>query len=331
MTGPHPAVAATRLAVRQSVQDLRPGALVFVACSGGADSLALASAAAFELPKRGIRVGAVVIDHQLQQGSGPVAKAAAGTCRTLGLDPVQVVAVAAASDLGDGPEAAARQARLAAFADVVQRHTGTALMLGHTRDDQAETVLLRLTRGSGTRAIAGMAVTSTQSDLVLSRPFLTDVTRAQTRAACAAQGLSWWDDPHNEDTRYTRVRVRRALQSLQEDLGPGLAQGLARSAALARQDADHLDGLARAEAAEMGEFPWQVADLEQLPAALRGRVWRLLMTASGATAPDVGAGHVASLDALVTRWHGQGPVDIPGGLRVSRRREIVVVDSSPVQ
>lgn len=304
---------------------------MFVACSGGADSLALAAASAFELPKLGLQVGAVVIDHQLQTGSDLVARAAADTCRDLGLGPVEVALVEVATKTGDGPESAARDARHGAFAEVVRRRPGSALLLGHTRDDQAETVLLRLARGSGTRAIAGMAdSTRTEAGLLL-RPFLADISRRQTRAACEAQGLSWWDDPHNEDPRFTRVRVRRALASLQEDLGPGLVQGLARSAALARQDADYLDGIAVERAVEMGVSPWQVSAFADLPAALRTRVWRLLMSASGASASDVGAGHVASLDALLTAWRGQGPVDIPGGLRVSRRRELVVLDRSPVQ
>ena len=334
MTGPHPAVAATRLAVRRSARGgniTGTAGTVFVACSGGADSLALAAAAAFELPKVGLRVGAVVVDHQLQDGSADVACAAAATCRELGIDSIEVARVDVEVNTGDGPESQARDARHAAFAEVLRSRPGSTLLLGHTRNDQAETVLLRLARGSGTRAIAGMAdSTRTRSGLLL-RPFLNDITRAQTRAACEAQGLSWWDDPHNADPRFTRVRVRRALQSLQQDLGPGLVQGLARSATLARQDADYLDGLAVLRAAEMGGSPWRVSAFEQLPAALRTRVWRLLMTSSGASSSDVGAGHVASLDTLVTAWRGQGPVDIPGGLRVSRTRELVVLDRSPVQ
>lgn len=304
---------------------------MLVGCSGGADSLALAAAAAFELPRRGVRVGAVVIDHGLQGGSDRVAVAAAQTCRDLGLDPIDVVRVQVSADGGDGPEAAARTARRAAFDTAVRDSGATHLLLGHTRDDQAETVLLRLARGSGTRAIAGMAAVTTMDHGLLVRPFLREVGRAQTRAACQAQGITWWDDPHNDDPRYTRVRVRRALRELREDLGPGLVEGLVRTAALARQDADHLDGLARDIVGRLGAGPWAVNDLQPLPVALRSRVWRLLTAGAGAMASDVGAGHVASLDALLTDWHGQGPVDLPGGLQVSRRDGLVAVAPRPVQ
>lgn len=328
MPGPHPAVAATRLAVRRAVADAPSQSLVLVACSGGADSLALAAAAAFELPKQGLRVGAVVVDHGLQADSGQVAQIAADTCRDLGLDPVDVVRVEVASGDGDGPEAAARAARHAAFTAVLLRRDATLLLLGHTRDDQAETVLLRLARGSGTRALAGMA---SDGPGRLRRPFLLGVGRAQTREACAAQDLDWWDDPHNENPRFARVRARRALQLLQDDLGPGLTDNLVRTATLARQDADHLDALAQDRAEALGGSPWQADDLAALPDAVRTRVWRLLMARAGATAADVAAVHVASLDELVTRWRGQGAVDVPGGLRVVRRERLIEVAARPVE
>ena len=327
MPGPHPAVAATRLAVRRAVAGESAGGLMLVACSGGADSLALAAASAFELPRQGLRVGAVVVDHGLQADSAQAAQAAADRCRDLGLEPVDVVRVHVA-DGGEGPEAAARAARHTAFAAVLQRHGADRLLLGHTRDDQAETVLLRLARGSGTRALAGMA-SSGPGPLV--RPFLASVGRAQTRAACAALELPWWDDPHNEDPRFTRVRVRQALQVLQDDLGPGLVDNLVRTATLARQDADHLDALAEQEADAFGGSPWDVDDLGRLPDAVRTRVWRLLMARAGATAADVAAVHVASLDELVTRWRGQGAVDVPGGLRVLRRERLIEVVPRPVE
>ena len=328
MPGPHAAVAATRLAVRRAVADATAGSLVLVGCSGGADSLALAAAAAFELPKRGLRVGAVVVDHGLQDDSGQVARTAADRCRGLGLDPVDVVRVEVATSDGDGPEAAARTARHAAFSAVLETHGAELLLLGHTRDDQAETVLLRLARGSGTRAIAGMASVGPGA---LRRPFLLSVGRAETRAACEALDLTWWDDPHNEDPRFTRVRARRALQLLQHDLGPGLTDNLVRTATLARQDADHLDALAADQANALGGSPWPVHDLGSLPDALRTRVWRLLMARAGASAADVAAVHVASLDELVTRWRGQGAVDIPGGVRVVRRERLIEVALRPVE
>ncbi|WP_030955205.1 tRNA lysidine(34) synthetase TilS, partial [Streptomyces sp. NRRL S-481] len=174
--GPHPAVAAIRLAVRRVLHDLltehnrapaalphapsheTPPPLVLVACSGGADSMALASALAFEAPKLGVRAGGVTIDHGLQPGSDVRAAEVVLRLRELGLDPVDSVAVSVGR--AGGPEAAARDARYAALDTAAERHGAAAVLLGHTRDDQAETVLLGLARGSGIRSLSGMAAVS---------------------------------------------------------------------------------------------------------------------------------------------------------------------------
>ena len=312
MTGPKPAVAATRVAVRRTLAGLAPGTLVLVGCSGGADSLALAAALAFEAPRAGLRAGAVVVDHQLQPGSAQVAARAAEQCRALGLDPVEVGAVRVA-DTGKGPEAEARRARYRALEHAADRDGAAALLLGHTRDDQAEQVLLGLVRGSGSRSLAGMP--ERRDSLV--RPFLA-LDRATTRAACAAQGLQPWEDPHNEDPTYLRVRARRLLGELEEALGPGVAAALARSADLLRQDADTLDALAREARAGLGDGPWEVGALAALPRAIRTRVWRLLAIEAGSPPGSLFAAHVDALEALVTSWHGQGPVDLPGRIRARR-------------
>ena len=309
--------------------------MVLVACSGGADSLALAAATAFEAPRAGVRAGAVIVDHRLQPGSAQVAERAAGQCRELGLDPVEVRTVRVGTE--SGPEADARSARYAALSEAAVGLDARCVLVAHTRDDQAETVLLALARGSGTRSLAGMAPHTTlpsrrpQEPIGLIRPFLDDITREQTRAACTALGLTWWDDPHNVDRRYLRVRTRAALRDLEQDIGPGVVAGLVRSAQIARRDADLLDELARDAAYEIGGPPWAAADLAALPDAVRTRVWRLLLTAQGATAADVGRVHVLAVDALLTAWHGQGPVDVPGGLRVRRVASRLHVESGPVQ
>ncbi len=320
MPGPGPAVAAVRLAVRAAVADLPPWSQVLVACSGGADSLALAAAAAFEGPRTGVRIGAVIVDHGLQDGSAEVAARAADQCRALGLDPVDVVRVDV-PDSPAGPEEAARTARYAALADAATRHTAAVVLLGHTRDDQAEQVLLGLARGSGARSLSGMP--PTRGGYV--RPLL---------------GVS---------RRFARTRARRAVADLERDLGPGLTAALARSADLLRDDADLLDelaGQARAGLAAGEEPPESSSSAEPstggraqgdvrvsvhavaaLPAALRRRVWRILAAEAGARA--VSAVHVESLDALVMAWRGQGTVDLPGGvvcervagsIRLGRRR-----------
>ncbi|HEX9030805.1 MAG TPA: tRNA lysidine(34) synthetase TilS [Streptosporangiaceae bacterium] len=326
--GPHPAVAAVRLSVRRSLAHLEPGAIVLAACSGGADSLALAAALAFEAPRLGLVAGAVTIDHGLQPGSAEQAARVVAAMHELGLEPARCVRVQVAGRgpgaRYPGPEAAARQARYAAI-DAVAAESGAAVvLLGHTLDDQAETVLLGLARGSGARSLAGMDV-STGGYL---RPLL-GLRRAQTRAACAALDLRPWDDPQNADSAYARTRVRQRLLPLMEELlGPGIAEALARTAGQLRDDADALDGLADAAAHELmrdwdgpagGGGTLDVAGLTALPRAVRTRVLRRAAVTAGAPSGSLTARHVADLEALVTGWHGQGAADLPGRVQCQRR------------
>jgi tRNA(Ile)-lysidine synthase len=288
---------------------------IAAAVSGGVDSLALAAALAFERPGS----YALVVDHGLQEGSAKVAARAAEQCRALGLTavvldarstcphpqhPGAVDADMSAAPAAGGPEAAARTARYAALDRAADERGLTAVLLGHTLDDQAETVLLGIVRGSGARALAGMAPVRGR----YRRPLL-GTTRATTRAACAEAGLVPWDDPHNGSPAYARVRVRTAvLPVLEEQLGPGVAAALARTAAQLREDADALDALSPATD--------DVAELRALPAALRGRA--LKRWAERACGRAVTAAHVDALRALVEDWHGQGPVALPGGVRARR-------------
>ncbi|TNY35273.1 tRNA lysidine(34) synthetase TilS [Thermomonospora catenispora] len=316
--GPDPAVAAVRRAVRRAIADLPEGTPLLVACSGGADSLALAAATAFEAPRAGRAAGGVTVDHGLQEGSARVAERVVRTMRELGLDPAESVAVTVDGD--GGPENAARRARYAAL-DGAARRLGAAVLLGHTLDDQAETVLLGLARGSGARSLAGMPPVFRRGDVRYIRPLL-DLDRTTTRKACTALGLQPWEDPHNRDPAYTRVRVRhRVLPALEEALGPGVPQALARTARLLRDDAEALDALAErahAEAARDGEL--QVAALEGLPRAVRTRVLRRAAVSAGSPAGTLAAVHVDELDRLITRWRGQRHVDLPGGVRAFRTR-----------
>ncbi|MGY1884717.1 tRNA lysidine(34) synthetase TilS [Blastococcus sp. SYSU DS0753] len=315
MAGPPRAVAAVRLAVRAG---LRSGAgPVLAACSGGADSLALAAALAFEARSAGVRVGAVTVDHGLQPGSAARAESTAALLRQLGLDPVLVLPVRVAGP--GGPEAAARTARYAALA-AAARERGARVALGHTLDDQAETVLLGLGRGSGPRSVAGMVPLRVSDGVSWWRPLL-GVRRETTRRACADQGLPVWDDPWNTDPAYTRVRLRtEVLPLLEEVLGGGVAPALARTAGMLREDLDALDDLAAAElarlAAESGDGGLPARPLEALPAALRRRVLRGWLR--GAGVPDLQAVHLRAVESLVTGWRGQGVVDLPGGAGVVR-------------
>lgn len=314
--GPHPCVAAVRRVVRENLHDLAPGELVLAACSGGADSLALAAALAFVAPRLGLRAGGVTVDHGLQPGSAAQAARVAGQLTALGLDPVAVATVTVGT--AGGPEAAARAARYRALDAAADTHQAAAVLLGHTQDDQAETVLLGLARGSGGRSLAGMASRAGR----YRRPFL-DIGRDQTTAACAALGLDVWADPHNADPRYTRVRVRReVLPALTAALGPGIPAALARTARQLRADSDALDELAGQAAARLttpGEPGLDVPGLAALPAALRTRVLHQAAVAAGCPPGALAATHVSRLDELITGWHGQRGVDLPGGIRGTRR------------
>lgn len=314
--GPQPEVAAVRRAVRAALTDLVPGDLVLVACSGGPDSVALAVALAFEAPRAGLRAGGVTVDHGLQDGSADRAGKVAADLTGLGLDPVELLAVSVDDSGGTGPEAAARTARYAALDAAADRLGAAAVLLGHTRDDQAETVLLGLARGSGPRSLAGMPVHRGH----YRRPLL-GLARAEVRAAAA--GHATWDDPQNADPAYARSRVRHeALPTLERTLGPGVAAALARTADQLRADAEALDAWADRAHAEAGRdggpTALDVPTLEELPAAVRTRVLRRAALLAGSPATDLAAGHVAALDRLVTGWHGQGPLHLPGGVRAVR-------------
>jgi tRNA(Ile)-lysidine synthase len=313
VSGPAPAVAAVRNAVRACLDGLVPGDLVLAACSGGADSLALAAALAFVAPRAGLRAGGVTVDHGLQEGSADRAKTVASVLSGLGLDPVRRVAVTVEAERAGGPEAAARTARYAALSRVAAEDGAAAVLLGHTLDDQAETVLLGLARGSGPRSLAGMPPRRG----VFRRPLL-GLRRTVTAAACAAAGLDPWEDPHNEDRRFARVRVRLdALPALEAALGPGVAEALARTAGQLRADAEVLEKISSERT--RGDSPLAASTLAELPGAVRTRMLRSAALEAGCPAGALTAGHVARLEELVTDWRGQRWIDLPGGVRASRR------------
>ena len=319
--GPTPAVAAVRRALREALSDLADGDLVLVACSGGADSLALAAALAFEHDRLGLRAGGVTIDHSLQPESAAQAERTVAVLADLGLDPVGSVRV----DVGSagGPEAAARQARFAALDTVAETEAAAAVLLGHTRDDQAETVLLGLARGSGARSLSGMPARAGR----FRRPLL-ELSRATTVAACADEGLTPWDDPHNADPAFARARVRHhVLPVLEATIGPGVAAALARTASQLRDDADALDSWAIDAYAQCvdSDGHLEVDALGRLPPAVRTRVLRRAALAAGAPATDLTAGHVEALDRLVLDWHGQGPLDLPAKVSATRRDGRIVL------
>lgn len=316
----HPSIAVVRRGVRAVLDPLDPGAVVVVACSGGADSLALLSATVFEARSRSLRVIGVTVDHGLQDGSAAHASRVVEQMVAMGADET-LTATVSVSATGVGPEAAARQARYAVLSEVAARTSAAVVLLGHTLDDQAETVLLGLTRGSGGRSLAGMR----RGYDVFARPLL-DVRRDDTVTACQVEGLDVWDDPHNSDPGFTRVRVRRTILPLLEDeLGPGVARTLARTADQLRDDMALLDALA-ADALDSGGLT--VDGLAALPPSIRRRALRLAAVDAGAPPGELFHEHVLAVDALLTDWRGQKWIDLPGRLRAARRDGLIVFDSA---
>ncbi len=340
MGAQRPARAAVRAAVRACLADLEPGQRILVALSGGPDSLALTAAAVRVSAELGLDCAAVVVDHQLQPGSAQVAARAADQALALGCARATAVAVDVAQAAGSGgTEAAARVARYAAL-DAAAALAGpggqpaSAVLLGHTREDQAETVLLGLARGSGTRSMAGMAARAG----LYRRPLLglprEVVARAAADEAAADPRVEPWVDPHNADPAFTRVRVRaQVLPALEANLGPGVTAALVRTARLARQDADALDAwadrvwaiLARDAGTRVANLPVDALLAEDLPEAIVTRVVRRFLVAAGCPASELSAEHVWAVADLLPRSAGRAEVALPGSRRARRVRAALIV------
>ncbi|MBC2932594.1 tRNA lysidine(34) synthetase TilS [Nocardioides sp. zg-1228] len=323
----HPSVAAVRLPVRATLARLGPlgaTATVAVACSGGADSLALASATVFEARRSGARVVGVTVDHGLQPGSAAQADRVVAQLAAMGVDETLTARVTVDTASGLGPEAAAREARYAVLEQVAEHLGASLVLLGHTLDDQAETVLLGLARGSGGRSLQGMR----PAFGVFARPLL-GVRRADTVTACQVEGIEVWDDPHNDDPGYTRVRVRRrVLPVLEDELGPGIAETLARTADQLREDTALLDRLAEESLARARrDGGLDVAALGAEPPALRHRVVHRAALDAGCPPSELAREHVLAVDRLLVDWRGQKWIDLPGHVRALRRDGLLVLEA----
>lgn len=296
-----------RSAVRPFLAELEAGDSYLVAVSGGADSLALAAALLIESKEFALNPIAITIDHQLQENSHQQAERVSEQLKELGY--VQVIIKKVLVTLESGLESGARDARYAALMESMAETKAVKVFLGHTHNDQAETVLLGLARGSGARSLSGMAA----KNGIYLRPLLS-ITREETEAACNQWKLDFWNDPHNLNTEFTRVKIRRELiPYLEEHLDPGISRALVRSASLLRDDADALDQWAERESGDL-----ECDRLAALPKAIRTRLIRKAALAAGATPGQLTFEQVGAIDALICAWKGQGAVSLAGGVKVER-------------
>ncbi len=321
-------MADVRRAIRESWdrQGVTAGDVVSVAVSGGPDSLALAGAAIFEGKRAGVDVSAVIVNHNLQKGSMEVAQRAKETLLSLGFETVEVMDVQV-KQTSIGMEAAARNARYGALDSFAKAHGAKFTMLGHTLDDQAETVLLGLARGSGAKSIAGMQELSAEGKYL--RPLL-GIRRATTVAFCSDSGIKVWNDPQNKDTKFSRVKVRlKVLPVLEKELGPGIAESLAKTAGILQEDLEYLDAQAAKAFKAVAKttnstVSLDVKGLEKLPTAIRNRV---ILKALGLLGVEPAKVQIDSISALVTNWHGQKPLVLPS-VRVVRQGNEIILKST---
>lgn len=335
--------------------------LVLVACSGGRDSMALAAVSHIVCTSMGVRCGAVIVDHGLQAGSERVASEAADRCRALGLGPV-ILRNATVQARGEGLEAAARQARYDELCAAAHESGAIAVLLAHTMDDQAETVLIGLLRSRGVDALAGMPQVFTRSGVTFARPLLT-LTRDETTGLCEDLGVEYWDDPTNGDAvdgelpddYPLRSRVRHdLLPAIERFAGFNVTRHFAESARLARMDKEYLDQRSdevMGEAVTTVDWPASsaavstdtpracaaddtndsghgiglmigVKRIAREPEAIRLRVIAHALSQAGVNAS---AAQIAAIDRLVVDWHGQGGVSLPRGYSANRKKHVIRV------
>ena len=307
-----PALLELRKAVRFWFEKLEPNSKVCIGVSGGADSLALAAAAKLEANNFSIDLVAVIVDHGLQENSAEISQFAKQQLTKLGFEDIFIGK--ANVQITDGLEASARRARYKVFQQAIETYNPNIFLLGHTKNDQAEGVLLGLARGSGTKSLSGMQEVS--GNFV--RPLL-GIDRVTTEIACREANIEFWVDPHNSNQEFTRVRVREnILPLLENEIGPGIIDALARSAKILREDATALDEWAESIFRQVEPMDIEISILVGLPDAIRSRVLRMAIYAAGAPVGSISAAHLEPIEAFVSDWRGQGHTSLPGGVKVCR-------------
>lgn len=309
-------------AVNHLLKNFEPADNILVACSGGADSLALAWTSQVVAKRLGLNLICVIIDHQLIKESAQVALEAKIKCENFGIEKV-VIKQIEVKENKEGLEAAARKARYEAFEQLAIEFDAKAVLLAHTQDDQAETMLMRLTRGSGAKSLSAMKEVSGK----YLRPFL-HIRKFELVNALEKEGITYWQDPANTDYKFLRAKVRHELMpKLIEVLGQSAIESLDKTSDLLKEDNDALDLIAQ-ENYEKLNRELKVENLEEYPAAIRKRIIKIAALEAGVISGPFSYEHIEAIDALVTNWRGQGNVDLPGFIQASRVNQTIRFISS---
>lgn len=309
-------------AVNHLLKNFEPADNILVACSGGADSLALAWSSQVVAKRLGLNLICVIIDHQLIKESAQVALEAKIKCENFGIEKV-VIKQIEVKENKEGLEAAARKARYEAFEQLAIEFDANAVLLAHTQDDQAETMLMRLTRGSGAKSLSAMKEVSGK----YLRPFL-HIRKFELVNALEKEGITYWQDPANTDYKFLRAKVRHELMpKLIEVLGQSAIESLDKTSDLLKEDNDALDLIAQ-ENYEKLNRELKVENLEEYPAAIRKRIIKIAALEAGVISGPFSYEHIEAIDALVTNWRGQGNVDLPGFIQASRVNQTIRFISS---
>jgi tRNA(Ile)-lysidine synthase len=306
------------ISVLEKISDANKEESILVGVSGGADSLALAKVL-FDV-KQSLHIVPVIVDHSLQENSAEVAEKAKKTLIDIGYSEISIFKIQV--ELNDGIEASARRARYQAFHSALEKYQSNALLLAHTLDDQAETVLLGLSRGSGSRSLSGMKIVAKP----FFRPFL-ELSRSDTEAICDEFKIEYWVDPFNSDLNLFRSKVRKVLRPVLEDtLGPQIYSSLARTAKILQNDQDYLmievnNFLKSLGGLDKLELPFvlELDTFSKLHSAIRIRIFRELLYHFGANSGKINFSHLLTMDELISNWHGQKGLDLPGEITLTRK------------
>lgn len=308
-----------RNSLRKALEGLPDGSPIGVGVSGGADSLALLlGLTTLYKGDKARLVHVVTVDHGLQPVTAQVSERVAALAESYGFHShVERIVV----DMNrNSLEDAARDARYEAFRKNIEEYNLGAFLIAHTKNDQAEQVLLGLLRGSGTKSVSGMP----NSRDVFIRPLLTSVSRGETKKVCVENNVEFWSDPENDSDDYSRVVIRKLLHEISTKTGQDLIDPLVRTASIAKDDNDALEFYADNLYQSAQTADWSVDVLMTAPKAVRSRVLKKKILSLHVPSENVTWEILQRVESLLSDWRGQGEVTLACGHSVSRKNNRII-------